>query len=154
MTIALVVVGALVVFWFVGVPLFERVAPRRVVQRYQRLAAPMFRGAAGIVPGFGLVETTGRRSGLLRRTPVGGRLRGDVFWFVAGIGRETFYVRNIEANHRVRVKTLGRWRSGTAQLVETDNATRRMFWVNPANGFFLLLAGGRRLTVRVDLAGE
>jgi len=154
LTIALIVVGALVVFWFVLIPLFERVAPRRVVRIYQRLTAPMFRIAAGFVPGFGLVETTGRRTGLPRRTPVGGRISAGAFWFVAGIGRETFYVRNIEANPRVRVTALGRWRTGTAHLLDEDDARRRMFWVNPANGFFLLLAGGRRLTVRVDLQSE
>jgi deazaflavin-dependent oxidoreductase (nitroreductase family) len=151
--IAVIVLIALVLFWFVAVPIFERIAPPHVVRTYQRLAMPLFRASAGVTPGFGLVETTGRRSGLPRVTPIGGRLSGKTFWFVAGIGRGTQYVRNIEANPRVRVKVLGKWRTGTARLCEEDDAQRRMFWVNPANGFFLLLVGGERLTVRVDLDG-
>jgi deazaflavin-dependent oxidoreductase (nitroreductase family) len=142
---------AVVAFWFVLVPLFERFAPARTVRAYQRRTAPLFRGGAGYVPGFGLVETIGRRSGLPRQTPVGGRIVDGSFWFVAGIGRRTFYVRNIEANPRVRVKTVGCWRSGTAHLCADDDARRRRFTASPVNGFFLWIAGGDPLTVRVDL---
>jgi len=141
----------LVLLLFVVIPLFERVSPPHVVRAYQRLSMPLFRASAGFVPGFAIVETIGRRTGKTRPVPVGGRLRGDEFWFVAGIGRRAGYVKNIEANSRVRVKALGRWRTGTATLALDDNATRRMFAVSPANGFFLWLAGGRHLSVRVDL---
>jgi deazaflavin-dependent oxidoreductase (nitroreductase family) len=78
------------------------------------------------VPGFGVVETVGRRTGLPRQVPVGGRLSGDTFWLVAGIGRRANYVRNIEANPRVRVKVHGRWRSGTAHLCPDDDPRKRM----------------------------
>jgi deazaflavin-dependent oxidoreductase (nitroreductase family) len=149
--LVLIVLGSLFAFWFVVVPLFERFAPTRVVRAYQRLAMPLFRTSAGLVPGFGVIETKGRRTGLPRRTPVGGRLRGDTFWFVAGIGRRTYYMRNIEADPHVRVKALGKWHSGIAHLCPEDNANKRMFSVSPINGFFLLLAGGDHLSVRVDL---
>ena len=33
-----------------------------------------------------LVETTGRRTGLLRQTPVAGSLDGDTYWLVAEHG--------------------------------------------------------------------
>jgi deazaflavin-dependent oxidoreductase (nitroreductase family) len=138
-------------FFFVVVPLFERFSSPRAVRRWQRLSAPFFRGGAGVVPGFGLIETTGRRSGLPRRTPVGGSIRGKDFWFVAGIGRRTNYVRNIEANPSVRVKALGRWHSGTAHLCPDDDARRRRFTVSPLNGVFLWVAGGDPLTVRIAL---
>jgi hypothetical protein len=49
------------------------------------------------------------------------------------------------------VKTIGRWRLGTAVLVPADNARLRRFAVSPVNGFFLWLAGGEGLSVRVDL---
>jgi len=149
--VVLIVAAALVGFWFVVIPLFERIAPRSVVRRYQRLAMPLFRGSAGFVPGFGIVETIGRRTGERRRVPVGGRMRRDTFWFVAGIGRKTSYVRNIESNPRVRVKVRGRWREGTAYLCPEDNARKRRFTVSPANGFFLWVAGGEPLTIRVEL---
>jgi deazaflavin-dependent oxidoreductase (nitroreductase family) len=138
-------------FLEVVVPLLERLAPTGVVRAYQRLTAPLFRPGAGLVPGFGVVETTGRRTGRTRRTPVGGRVQGGSFWLVAGIGRRANYVRNIQANPRVRVKALGRWRSGTAHLCPEDDARRRMFRISPVNGFFLWLAGGDRLTIRIDL---
>jgi hypothetical protein len=43
----------------------------------------------GLAPkAFALLETTGRRSGLPRHTPVGNGLSGDVFWLVAAHGRQ------------------------------------------------------------------
>jgi hypothetical protein len=43
----------------------------------------------GLAPkAFALLETTGRRSGLPRHTPVGNGLDGDVFWLVAAHGTQ------------------------------------------------------------------
>src|SRR3954470_22947499 len=55
-------------------------------------------------PGDALLETTGRRTGRLRVTPVCDGLEGDTFWIVAQDGRSADFVRNIDANPRVRVK--------------------------------------------------
>ena len=147
----LYVLAGLAFFWFIAVPVFERFAPPRVVQSYQRLTLPFFRLLAGVAPGFGVVETIGRRTGRLHRVPVGGRLSGDSFWLVAGVGRRANYVRNIEANPRVRVKLYGRWRPGTAYLCQDDDARKRMLRISPINGLFLWVAGGERLTVRIAL---
>jgi deazaflavin-dependent oxidoreductase (nitroreductase family) len=149
--VVLIVLGCLAFFWLIVTPVFERIAPPRVVRAYQRLTMPFFLPMAAFSPGWGVVETIGRRSGLPRRVPVGGRLKGNSFWFVAGIGRGANHVRNIKADPRVRVKVFGRWRSGTACLCPEDDARRRMFWVSPINGFFLWIAGGDHLTVRIDL---
>jgi deazaflavin-dependent oxidoreductase (nitroreductase family) len=69
-------------------------------------------------PGDALLETTGRRTGQLRRTPVCDGLDGDTFWLVAQRGHRADWVRNIAANPRVRVKFRSRsgagWRAGTA----------------------------------------
>jgi deazaflavin-dependent oxidoreductase (nitroreductase family) len=73
--------------------------------------------ATGLLRGWAILETTGRRSGRGRRTPVGNGLHGDTFWIVAEHGRRAAYVRNIEADSRVRVKARGRWRSGTAHVM-------------------------------------
>src|SRR5215216_5403497 len=54
-------------------------------------------------PGDALLETVGRRTGRRRVTPVCDALDGDTFWIVAQRGRDTDYVRNIEADPRVRV---------------------------------------------------
>jgi deazaflavin-dependent oxidoreductase (nitroreductase family) len=42
---------------------------------------------AGAAPrAFALLETTGRRTGLARHTPVGNGVDGDTFWLVAAHG--------------------------------------------------------------------
>ena len=68
-----------------------------------------------------LLETTGRKSGEPRRTPLGGKLVGHEFWFVSEFGERSQYVRNIKADPRVRVRLRGRWHSGTARLVPDDD---------------------------------
>ena len=50
------------------------------------------------IPGDALLETTGRRTGLRRRTPVCDGLEGKTFWLVAQRGPDADWVRNIEAN--------------------------------------------------------
>src|SRR3989440_10549312 len=70
---------------------------------------------------FALLETTGRRSGRPRHTPVGNGLAGEVFWVVAAHGTQADYVRNIQADPRVRVKLGPRWRTGTAVPVPADD---------------------------------
>ena len=58
---------------------------------------------AGLAPRpFALLETTGRRTGLARHTPVGNGLCGDTFWLVAAHGTQADYVRNLQAEPRVR----------------------------------------------------
>jgi deazaflavin-dependent oxidoreductase (nitroreductase family) len=80
----------------------------------------------GLAPkAFALLETTGRRSGRLRHTPVGNGLIDDTFWLVAAHGEQADYVRNLLAQPRVRVKIRGRWRTGTAQVVPEDDVAAR-----------------------------
>src|SRR3954451_14688793 len=72
-------------------------------------------------PGDALLETTGRRTGLARVTPVCDGLVGETFWIVAQRGREAQYVCNIEADPRVRVKgslSDSGWRAGTAHILD------------------------------------
>lgn len=108
------------------------------------------RGLAG--RSVALLETTGRKSGLKRVTPVGNGLRGDVFWIVTEHGRGAGYVRNIEANPRVRVKVGRRWRSGTAQVLPDDDPYERMKMLKrPMNDLTVRLVGTEHLVIRVDL---
>lgn len=149
--IVLIFLACLAFFWLVLIPVFERLAPPKIVRTYQRLTMPLFLPLCGYVPGYGVVETIGRRTGRPYRVPVGGRLDGDTFWLVAGIGRGANYVRNIEANPRVRVKARGRWRTGTAYICPDDDPRRRMLRISPINGLFLWIAGGDHLSVRIEL---
>ena len=113
--------------------------------------------AVGVTPpGTALLETAGRRSGQPRRTPVTDGRDGDVFWIVAEHGRHSGYVRNIEANPRVRVRTGGRWRSGTAHVLPDADPRERLELLRRdrrtrLNAATIDRMGTELLTVRVDL---
>jgi deazaflavin-dependent oxidoreductase (nitroreductase family) len=106
------------------------------------------------IPGTGaaLLETTGRKSGQPRRVPVGNGLRGEQFWIVTEHGRHAAYLRNIEADPRVRVKVGRRWYSGTAQILADDDPYERIRWLGrPVNDSMLRLVGTEHIVIRVDL---
>jgi deazaflavin-dependent oxidoreductase (nitroreductase family) len=113
---------------------------------------PIVSRLAGYVPWYALLETRGRRTGRPRRNPVGDGLRGDVFWLVADHGLSSSYVKNIRHDPRVRVRTHGRWRDGTASLVPDDDPIARQRSLRlGANGLFVRLVGTTLLTVRIVL---
>jgi deazaflavin-dependent oxidoreductase (nitroreductase family) len=86
----------------------------------KRVANPLMRRN----PMQTLLETTGRKSGEPRRTPLGGSRVGDQFWFVSEFGDKSQYVKNIEANPNVRVRLRGRWHKGTAIWFPTTTPMR------------------------------
>jgi deazaflavin-dependent oxidoreductase (nitroreductase family) len=120
-----------------------------------KLLNPVMRRAleAGIVPrGWALLETTGRRSGELRRVPVGNGLRGPHFWIVAEHGHHANYVRNIEADPRVRVKVGRRWLPGTAHVLDDDDPRERLRMLKrPLNDAGLRAMASEMVVVRIDL---
>jgi deazaflavin-dependent oxidoreductase (nitroreductase family) len=125
------------------------VTPRqRIVNLVQRhIANPVMR----MVPIQTLLETTGRKTGQPRRTPVGGRLAGNEFWLVSEFGDRSQYVRNIAANPRVRVRVRGRWHTGTATLLPDDDARARLAELPRMNSAAVRAMGDNLLTIRVDL---
>jgi deazaflavin-dependent oxidoreductase (nitroreductase family) len=120
-----------------------------------RLLNPFVKAAAraGLpLPGLVILETTGRKSGKKRRTPVGKALQGDTLWVLAE-HRRGGYVRNIEANPHVRVRVGRSWRDGTARvLLDDDVRERARRMPNQANTRMVLLMASEPVTVRVDLA--
>ena len=129
---------------------------RKLVTAMQvKLLNPPIRALAarGLAPGVALLETTGRRSGEPRRTPVSyGLERGtDTFWIVAEMGRRASYVRNIEADPRVRVRLRRGWREGTAHLLDDDDAKARLRTLSRLNAAGVRAMGTSLLVVRVDL---
>jgi deazaflavin-dependent oxidoreductase (nitroreductase family) len=98
-----------------------------------------------------LLETTGRKSGQPRRTPVGGSRAGDQFWFVSEFGEKSQYVRNIKANPGVRVRLGGRWHDGTAHLMPDDDPRARLRSLPQFNSLAVRAMGTNLLTIRVDL---
>ncbi len=131
---------------------------RLTTQLGVRVVNPLVKAAveAGVAPPtVALLETTGRRSGDPRRTPVGNGLDGDVFWIVAEHGRRSAYVGNIEADPRVRVRVGHRWRTGVAQLLPDDDPRRRQRLMGRRlNAAAVRAMGTELLTVRIDLAPE
>jgi deazaflavin-dependent oxidoreductase (nitroreductase family) len=110
----------------------------------------------GRIPGWALLETTGRKTGLARATPVGDGLDGSTFWIVSEHGRRSAYVRNIEASPLVRVRVRGRWRHGTAHLVPEDDPRERQRLLSRRltarlNALAVRGWGTDLLTVRIDL---
>ncbi len=103
------------------------------------------------LPSQTLLETTGRKSGQPRRTPLGGSLIGDQFWFVSEFGEKSQYVKNIQALPAVRVRLRGRWHSGTAHLMPDDDPRARLHELPQFNSVGVRTFGTNLLTIRVDL---
>jgi deazaflavin-dependent oxidoreductase (nitroreductase family) len=123
---------------------------------------PIVKGGAALgirPPGVVVLETTGRRSGKPRRTPVGGRLENSSIWIVAEHGRSAGYVRNIAANPRVRVKVGRRWRDGIGHLLADDDPRERLREIGrrrpglKLNSLVVRGMASDMLTVRIDLDG-
>ncbi len=121
---------------------------QRLVSLVQRhVANPVMRA----VPIQTLLETTGRKSGEPRRTPIGGKLDGRTFWLVSEFGDRSQYVRNIQADPRVRVRVRGRWHGGTAVPLPDDDAKARLAALPRMNSAAVRAMGDNLLTIRVDL---
>jgi len=105
----------------------------------------------GLLRGWAVLETVGRNSGQPRETPVGNGLEGDTFWLVSEHGRSASYVRNIQANPRVRVCVGRRWRSGTAHVLPDDDPRERQRSLPRLNALAVRTMGTDLLTIRIDL---
>jgi deazaflavin-dependent oxidoreductase (nitroreductase family) len=131
-------------------------AKTRTVRTFQKYVLnPPIRAlfALGLVPPTHvLLETTGRKSGQPRQNPVGNGLDGDTLWIVAEHGHSASYVRNLEADPRVRVKIGRRWRTGRATVLPDDDPRARLDRIGRrVNGFMVRAVGTDLLTIRVDL---
>ena len=114
-----------------------------------------------VLPGYALLETTGRKTGKPRRTPVGNGQVGKQFWIVAEHGQKAGYVRNIAGNSRVRLKLRdglrARWYTGTAHLLSDNDPRERQRWLaslvrgSASNAAAVRFFGTDLLTVRIDL---
>lgn len=142
-------------------------AARSILSRMQQAVInPVVRLAWDLrlpIPGDALLATTGRRTGLPRRTPVCDGLDGQTFWLIAQRGHDADWVRNIEANPRVRVKLSGphaNWRAGTAHILDDDDPQERQRILSQGNfPRWLCMSTSQALhtnplTIRVDLDHE
>ena len=132
------------------------------LQKYFLNPPIKFLFALGLVPpGYALLETTGRKTGKPRSTPVGDGRVGREFWIVAEHGNKAGYNRKIAANPRERVKVRdglrARWHTGTAHVLPEDDPRERQRWLarhipaSAANAGAVRFFGTQLLTVRIDL---
>ena len=121
---------------------------------------PLVRAAHSVgirLPGVVVLETTGRKSGKPRRTPVGAKRDGGTLWLVSEHGRGAAYIRNLESNPRVRVRVGLRWRSVTAHLLPDDDTRGRLREIShrspglALNSMMVRLMQTTPMTVRIDL---
>jgi deazaflavin-dependent oxidoreductase (nitroreductase family) len=137
--------------------LLVRTLQRWVVNPLMRLLL-----AIGLNPlGLAILETHGRRSGRLRRVPVGNGRSGDDFWIIAEHGSRAGYVRNIQNDPRVRVRLrIGlryRWVPGIAAVrPDADPLARQrriIRWhpLRALNAINVRVLGADLLTVHVRL---
>lgn len=121
--------------------------------------------ALGLNPlGLTILETRGRVSGKLRRTPVGDGRMGDSVWIIAEHGTQANYVRNIQHDPRVRLRLRRglryRWVAGLATILPDDDVLarqRRIIRWHPLRAFNALnvrVLGADLLTVHVQLLPE
>jgi len=108
---------------------------RRWVEKYISNPGMRLSLRAGVAPSaFALLETTGRRTGRRRVTPVGNGLDGRTFWLVSEHGEASVYVKNLIANPVVRVKAGSRWYRGTATLIPSDDPWARRAGIDRTHG--------------------
>lgn len=82
-----------------------------------RVINPPTRLLAGVAPWWVLLETTGRRTGRPRHTPIAAGPRDEQgMWLIAAQGRHADYVANLVADSRVRLRHRGRWHTGRATV--------------------------------------
>jgi deazaflavin-dependent oxidoreductase (nitroreductase family) len=117
-----------------------------------RIVNPLNRQLAGVAPWWVVIETTGRRSGRPRRTPLArGPFEGHTTWLIAVHGRHASWVKNVEQSPAVRLRVGRRWRSGTAAVVPYDGELLRRFNLYARSS--VVAAGIDPALVRVDLDG-
>jgi len=110
---------------------------------------------------YAVLETTGRKSGQARRTPVANGLQGDTFWLLCAHGGAAHYSRNIAADPHVRIGVVEsrslRWRAGVAVPLPRDDARARQRELGRGRLGYKLYAVLMRavatglMTIRVDL---
>jgi deazaflavin-dependent oxidoreductase (nitroreductase family) len=110
-------------------------------------------------PGDAELETTGRRTGQPQRTRICNGLDGNTWWLIAQHGHRSDYVRNIEADPHVRVRTGPHrgWRTGVAHVLDGDDPAERRRLLGRDDGWRRLCLSASHamstdpLTVRIDL---
>ncbi|OCB14399.1 nitroreductase [Mycolicibacterium porcinum] len=71
------------------------------------------------------LETTGRKTGQVRRVPVSAQFDATGAWVICQHGTRSGWGSNIAANPNVRLRQGNRWRTGIAQFRPDDDVVAR-----------------------------
>jgi deazaflavin-dependent oxidoreductase (nitroreductase family) len=104
------------------------VIPKAVLVLFWRVVNPLTRPLAGFAPWWVLVETTGRKTGRRRLTPLAAGPRNDTHMLVIAVhGPATAWVLNATAAPEVRLRHKGRWKSAHVDVLPWDPDLARTF---------------------------
>jgi deazaflavin-dependent oxidoreductase (nitroreductase family) len=106
-----------------------------------RVFNPIGRRFAGWLPGFGILQYRGRKSGRTYRTPINAFRRGDSYVFALTYGADVQWVQNVVAAGGCTLRTRGR----DVRLVEPE------LFVDPGRR---LMPRVVRVVLRLDRATE
>jgi hypothetical protein len=85
-----------------------------------------------------ILETIGCQSAITRRTPLAtGPRDRDGMWLFSVRGDDAAWIRNLQAEPRVRLRRLLRWRTGRAEVLPFDPAVFARFnaYARATHGF-------------------
>jgi deazaflavin-dependent oxidoreductase (nitroreductase family) len=102
---------------------------------------PIARRFASWLPGFGILEYRGRKSGRTYRTPINVFRRGDWYVFALTYGADVEWVKNVVAAGGCSLRTRGR----NVRLIEPE------LFVDPSRRLMPLVV---RIVLRFDRATE
>lgn len=124
---------------------------RRLAMVFWRAFNPLAGALAGVAPWWVVLETRGRRSGRPRQVPLArGPVDGSDVLLISVHGSHAAFVRNIEADPRVRLKLRGSWQEGTATVGPLEEADLRRFSHYARMGPRTLGIEPRLVRVRLD----
>ncbi len=130
---------------------------RRAFHQLNKTMVPALTSPVGawvgspVVGYMGVLTTTGRRSGVQRRTPLNYAILDGSVYLLAGFGPRTDWLRNLQAHPHVALRLPGRNIAGLAEVVEDpEEASGAAVAVARSSGFALLFEGVNPLTVSDD----
>jgi deazaflavin-dependent oxidoreductase (nitroreductase family) len=101
---------------------------RSVMMLVWPIMNPPNRLLARSVPWWVVIETTGRRTGERRSTPLArGPIDGQTTWLISVHGRHASWVKNLKDSPTVRLPIRRRWHTGTAAVIPYDPEIIRRF---------------------------
>lgn len=98
--------------------------PRAIAKFQRRVTNPLVRLWAPILPGYGVVVHTGRRSGTVYRTPLNVFRAPGGFAIVIAYGRESDWLRNVRAAQGGEIVTRRRRYTVSNPRIESGAAAR------------------------------